>query len=432
VKNELELPASPPTPTPTSPTRNPLAAGGVCLTIFAALLLACGMCSVLFYLILPLTNQTRTNAIETNVGLGALAGMGILFGAVLLWQGVGTLTERGMIQAARVFPRGLVFVVLFLLAVALGAGALWLQSLAKSAQSTTIVALVFPPWHVIAASIPPLAFLAYAARRLGAASGLRALLVSVSWGALGATLLAIIAELLIAVVFFIVAAIAISLAPNSQSIIQQLQSQIALARAGNNYAELSRWMNDPAVLGVILLYAAVLVPFIEEALKTLVVAFVDPRRTRLADALLWGMSAGAGFALFENLFNTSAVLSLWTLTIILRIGATIMHVANGATMGRGWYSARVERRWSRLFIAYIVCVFFHAAWNAVALLLSTSAAFYLDRASAPVGTALPAASLTVALFVVLLVLASLGWVWIVYSVRSAPSSLPQQIAERSE
>ena len=390
------------------------------------------MCSSLLYIILPFSFQSRGGAIETNVGLGALAGMGLLFGGVLLWQGVVTLGGRGPIQAARVFPRGLVFVVLFLLAVLLGMGALSLQSLVKSAQGTTIVALVFPPWHVIAASIPPLALLAYAARRLGTASGLRALLVSVSWGALGSTLLAIIAEVLIAVVFLLVAAVAISVAPNSQALIEQLQSQVALARTTNDLTQLSRWLNDPAVFAAILLYAAVLVPFVEEALKTAVVAFIDPRRTRLADALLWGMAAGAGFGLFENLFNTSAALSLWTLTVILRIGATIMHVANGATMGRGWYAARVERRWSRLFFAYIISVFFHAAWNAVALLLSTSAANYFDHPGALPAASLPAVSLILALFVILLVLASLGLVWIVYSVRSASSLAPQQSAERSE
>jgi RsiW-degrading membrane proteinase PrsW (M82 family) len=402
------------------------------LSGLAALLLLCGVCSALSYIILPFTNQTRGGAIETNVGLGALAGMGLVFGAVLLWQGINTLYGRGMIRAARVFPRMLVFVILFLLAVSLGAGTLSLQNWIKSAQGTTLVALVFPPWHVIAASVPPLALLAYAARRLGAASGLRALVVSISWGALGSTLVAIIAELLIAAVFLVVAALAISLAPNSQSLVEQLRSQVDLARTTNELTQLSKMMNDPAVLGVILLYAAVLVPFVEEALKTAVVAFIDPRRTRLADALLWGMAAGAGFGLFENLFNASAALSLWTLTVFLRIGATIMHVANGATMGRGWYAARVERRWGRLFIAYIVSVFFHAAWNAVALLLSTSAAYYLDRQSAPPTATLPAAGLTLALFVILLALASLGLVWIVYSVRSTQSLVPQPSAERSE
>jgi hypothetical protein len=428
----LELSEPTHSPTPAPPARNPLLASGTCLSLLAAFLLLCGICSTLAYIILPFTNQTRGGAIETNVGLGALAGIGFLFGAVLLWQGIGTLYGHGLILAARVFPRGLVFVLLFLIAVSLGVGALSLQNLFKNAQGTTIVALVFPPWHVIAASVPPLALLAYATRRLGTASGLRALVVSISWGALGSTLLAIIAELLIAAIFFVVAALAISVSPNGQSLVEQLQSQVALARTTNDLTQLSRMLNDPAVFGVILLYAAVLVPFVEEALKTAVVAFIDPRRTRLADALLWGMAAGAGFGLFENLFNTSAALSLWILTVFLRIGATIMHVANGATMGRGWYAARVEGRWSRLFIAYIVSVLFHAAWNAVALLLSTSAAYYFDRQSGPFTASLPAAGLAVALFVVLLVLASLGLVWIVYSVRSTQSLVPQPSAERSE
>ena len=432
ARNELDLPESTSSPTPPSPAPNLLVAGGVCLSVLAAFLLLCGMCSALLYILVPFANQNRGSTVEANAGLGALTGMGILFGGVLLWQGVGTLSGRGMIQAARAFPRVLVFAVVFLLAVSLGAGALALQSLIKSAQSTTIVAFVFPPWHVIAASVPPLALLAYAAHRLGTRSGLRALLVSASWGVLGSTLLAIIAELLIAAVFLLIAAIAVSLAPNSQSLIEQIRSQLALARSTNDLAQLSHWMSDPAILGVLLLYAAVLVPFIEEALKTAVVAFVDPKRTRLADALLWGMAAGAGFGLFENLFNTSAAWGLWTVTVILRIGATIMHVANGATMGRGWYAARVEGRWNRLIIAYLVSVFFHAAWNAVALLLSASATYYLDRQNASSAASLPAAGLTLALFVILLVLASSGLVWIVYSVRSASSLEPQPLAERSE
>ena len=422
-----------PTPAVTgTPSRNALVVGGVWMIVLAAFLLLCGMCSALFYVILPFTRQVRASAIETNVAFGALAGLGIVLGAALLWQGISTLAGRGLLQAARAFPHVLVFAILFFIALLLGLGALSIQNFVRGAPGATITALVFPPWHVIAASIPPIAFLAYAAHRLGATSGARALLVSVSWGALGATSLGILIEILIAAGFVVVAAVAVSLTPGSRSLIEQLQSQLALARATGDYSAIAGWMNDPAVMAIVLLYAAVLIPLVEEALKTLVVAFVDPRRTRLADALLWGMGAGAGFALFENLFNGSAALSVWALTIILRIGATIMHVANGATMGRGWYAARVERRWSRLFIAYIVSVFFHAAWNAAALLLSSSVTFLLDRRSAATPTTLPAAGLVAALFVVLLVLASLGWVWIVYAVRSAQTLVQREPVERSE
>ena len=395
------------------------------MIVLAAFLLLCGMCSALFYVILPLTRQVHTSAIETNVAFGALAGIGIILGAALLWQGIGTLTGRGLVRSARVFPHLLILVILFFASLLLGLGALSIQNIVRGAQGVTITAFVFPPWHVIAASIPPIAILAYTAHRLGATSGLRALLVSVSWGALGATALGIVIEVLIAIGFVVVAAVVISLGSNSQELVQQLQRQLALARATGDYSTITEWMNNPVVLAVVLLYAAVLIPFVEEALKTVVVAFIDPRRTRLADALLWGIGAGAGFALFENLFNGSEALSIWALTIILRIGATIMHVANGATMGRGWYAARVERRWSRLFIAYIVSVFFHAAWNAAALLLSSSVAFLLGNQDTASQMTLPAAGLVAALAVVLLVLTSLGWAWIVYLVRSAQTILQQ-------
>jgi RsiW-degrading membrane proteinase PrsW (M82 family) len=401
------------------------------MIVLAALLLLCGMCSALSYVVLPFTRQIRGSPIETNVALGALAGLGIVLGAALLWQGIGTLAGRGLLNAASVFPPLFIFVILFFVSLLLGLGALFIQNVLRGAQGATVTALVFPPWHVIAASIPPIALLAYAAHRLGATSGLRALLVSMSWGALGATALGIVIEILIAAGIVVVAAVAISLGPNSQQLIQQLQSQLAFARATGDYSALSGWMNNPAVLAVVLLYAAVLIPFVEEALKTVVVAFIDPRRTRLADALLWGMGAGAGFAVFENLFNGSAALSIWALTIILRIGATIMHVANGATMGRGWYAARVEGRWSRLLIAYVVSVFFHAAWNGAALILSSSVTFLLDSQSAATPMTLPAAGLVAALFIVLLILASLGWVWIVYAVRSAQTSLQPERTERS-
>ncbi len=414
----------------TSQRDNTLVIGGVWMIVLAAFLLLCGLCSALFYAILPFTSQTRTSAVETNAVFGALTGIGILLGALFLWQGINTVRNRVPIQAARAFPHVLVFVVLFFVAILLGLGALAIPSLAQTALAIRVAAFIFPPWHFIAAAVPPLALLAYAAHRLGATSGLRALVVAFGWGALGATAIAVVVEVLIAVVFIVAAAVALSLAPGSQALIDQLRRQLALAQATHDYSAFSGWANDPKVLAGILLYAAVLVPFVEEGLKTLVVAFIDPRRTQLADALLWGMAAGAGFALFENLFNSNAALSVWAVVAFLRIGATIMHVANGATMGRGWYAARVERRWSQLFIAYLVSVFFHAAWNAVALTLSNSALSFLNVRDAPLATMLPATVLLLALIGALVLLAALGLAWIVRSARSAPAILTT--AERSE
>lgn len=397
----------------------------------AAILLVCGLCSSLSYLVFPLTGS-RGDTVETNVVLGAIAGIGVLLGAAFLWQGIGTLMERGAVRATRIFPPLRVFILLFLVAIVIGLGALAFQTLVRSAVVSTVVAYAFPPWHFIAALVPPAAMVAYAAHRLGSTSGVRALLVSFGWGSLGATALALVAELVIAGVLLVGAAIAISRVSNSQALIDQLRSELDLTRGTKDVSSAARLLNDPAVLAGILLYAAVLIPFVEEALKTLVVAFVDPRKTQLGDAVLWGMAAGAGFAVFENLFNTSATLALWAMTAVLRIGATTMHVANGATMGRGWYAARVEGRWNRLLIGYLLSVGLHAAWNASALLLSSSATYYLSNENASPGLTVPAAALSAALFLVIVVLAAIGLVWMAYSVRSAQRPPQEKSLERSE
>lgn len=392
--------------------------GGIALSLLAATLLLCGACATVLYILAPLSTPSRAQAVQSNTAIGTLAGFGIFFGALVVWQAYATLRGHASFPAARVFPHILVFVFLFALALVLGLSALALEPIA---------AYAFPPFHFLAAAAPPLALVAYAAQRLGAASGLRALIVAFGWGAMGATALAMTLEIAIALFFLIVAALFLAAQPNSQALLRQLQTQVDLARRTQDFTIVSQWLTDPWVIVPVLIFVAVLVPFLEEAFKTIVVAFIDPRRTRRADALLWGIAAGAGFASFENLFNTAGGLTLWAPLAFMRIGATAMHVANGAIMGRGWYAARVERRWSRLAIAYIVCVIFHAAWNAAAILLTSGASFYMIRSSASPETALPAAALIAALLAALVILTSFGFVWIVHAVRSA-----QESAERSE
>jgi RsiW-degrading membrane proteinase PrsW (M82 family) len=176
--------------------------------------------------------------------------------------------------------------------------------------------------------------------------------------------------------------------------------------------------SNPMVAIGALIYFAGIVPLIEEILKTLVVAFIDPQRTKLQDAVLWGIGAGVGFAIIENTFNTSAVLSLWIMTVVTRLGATIMHVANGVTMGRGWYAARVERRGSKLFIAFLVSVFFHALWNGSVIILAATALSVSADPSLATGLVM------LALGMVLIVLTVLGGVWIVYSIQSVREPTP--------
>ena len=393
---------------------NPHFVGGVWLLVLAALLLLCGLCSALFYVVLPLVARANPSNLQANVICGSAAGFGLLFGIALLWQGLNAVRGRTSISSARVFPHLIVFVLAFIGAILLGLGTLAFQP---------ITAYAFPPWHFFAASLPPLALLAYGAHRLGQSSGLRALLVSFSWGALVATALAFIIEILIAFVFVVIAAVIISSLPNSRALLEQMQAQLRLAQRTQDFSALAQWYSNPAVLAGVLLYFAVIVPPIEEAVKALVVAFVNPKQTRAADAVLWGMAAGAGFAVIENMFNASVGLAIWAPLVLLRVGAAIVHVANGANMGRGWYAARVERRWGKLFSAYLVSVLYHALWNGTAIMLSNNGFnLALNSAAATASTLL-----TGVLLLILFILASLGLVWIVYQVRKSVNQSISQL-----
>ncbi len=408
------------TPVPTS-----LVAGGVSMLVLAVMLISCGLCSGLAYLVFPLIARQVSTGLEMNVVMGAAAGFGILFGLVLVWQGVQTLRGRVSVPAARVFPPLWAFAFAYFCAIIAGLGALALAPLTSYA---------LPPLHFIAASVPPLALLAYAAHRLGNHSGFRALVATLSWGALAATSLAFLLEAVSGLALILLAVLLVAAQPNGREILDQMQGLLAAAQRTGDWAPLSKWMSQPAVMAGFVFYFALLVPPMEELVKTLVVAFIDPRRTRAADALLWGMGAGAGFAIAENLFNAAVTLADWGPVMLLRAGASVIHVTNGALMGRGWYAARVERRWGSLFSALIASVVLHALWNAAALFLS---------AAAPEGIASSSLSLTptvqtgaLLLFLVLLAAAGLGWIG--HSVRAAlkanaaPGTEPSFGLERNE
>ncbi len=379
------------------------------MIVLAAFLLLCGLCSAAFYLFLPFLEQNRATVIQNNVIFGASAGFGILFGSVLAWQGLETVHGRESIRAARVFPPVVATLLAFLGALLIGLGALSFQPLA---------AYTFPPWHFVASVMMPLAFLAYAARQLGKDSGLRALVAPVAWGAMGATALAALLEISIALVLVLIVVIAASLMPGGSAIIDQWRAILRPGRLGGDLTQASQWLSNPAVIGGLLFYFTLIVPPVEEALKTIVVAFVDPRRARWADLLLWGMGAGAGFAVMENLFNASVTLTAWATVMVLRVGATTMHIANGTTMARGWYAARAEGRWSGLILAYAASVLLHAAWNAVAIVLSGSELF-IQSQTAALTSLLAGSTLVLALVAILFILFLLGLVIIVYSVRTA-------------
>jgi hypothetical protein len=131
-----------------------------------------------------------------------------------------------------------------------------------------------------------------------------------------------------------------------------------------NLAEL---VLSPAVLTLIVVIFVVVAPLIEELLKGLGVLFLGYRLRGEAEALLWGVACGAGFALGESLFNGSVALEGWSAVMIMRWGATLMHCLGSGIMGLGWHHAIVSKRPWRLLGAYGASAGLHALWNGAAI-----------------------------------------------------------------
>jgi len=131
--------------------------------------------------------------------------------------------------------------------------------------------------------------------------------------------------------------------------------------------EIIMWLIDePWVILLILGYIVLVVPIIEEAVKTLAIWPLLRHRLTPAAAFIGGVLGGAGYGLFEALFLTQPG-SLWATTMIARIGATLIHTFTAGVASWGLAHAVRERRWGRLGLAYFTAVGMHALWNAAAI-----------------------------------------------------------------
>ena len=280
-------------------------------------------------------------------------------GLALAWQG--WQASRG--RASRPFqPRRVgLWIALFVLAVFVGQLVLSLGPLAV---------LTFPPFHVAATLLPCLAILAAVGRSLSGATRWREMVLQLSSGAFVSTFLAFSLELFIIVGLITVTLLWIAMRPDGLEAIQ--------AFAGRLQDE--TWLQEPANLGSLLmspgvaLLAAVVfvgvIPLVEEAIKTVGVPLLAYRRPSMAQAFLWGLAGGAGFALAEGLFNTLGGLDAWALVISMRVGATLLHCLTGGLMGLAWYYLLREDRWLRALGLYALSVGLHSLWNGLAGLAS--------------------------------------------------------------
>jgi hypothetical protein len=129
----------------------------------------------------------------------------------------------------------------------------------------------------------------------------------------------------------------------------------------------SRLFETPGIAGGVFIYIAVLIPVVEELIKPVAIWLLPGRNLSPRDGFLLGAVSGAGYALFENL-TIAAETEIWTFVMISRLGTAAIHMLTTALVGWGIASARTEKRYWRLVMAFVAAITLHGVWNGLNIL----------------------------------------------------------------
>ncbi len=407
-QSESILPTTNPAPLPSRTTP----ALAVLAALVGGLFLLSAVCGLLAYAILPL--QRSPNVLTTNTLVASFTAIAVVYGGLLLLSAVPALRGRPWPQV-RLAPVW-VWAVLFIVVISLGQLVL---------STRFAVPYLFPPWHVLAAGLIPLAVLAYASRRLPSAS-LPSLVAEISWGGIGTIFTAAVFELIVGILFLLLGSIAAALLLGPDRL-QELALQLETVLEGSTDPSslFSILSGQPGLVLVALLLGVFFfsgaVPLIEELLKGLgpavAIGRVKPTASR---ALLWGLAAGAGYAFSENLLNGARGASvqagagvLWAPLMTLRAGTSLVHMAATATVTLGWWNALVRGRRALLVLLVLAAVAAHGFWNLIALIMGSALGTTRLAGGEGGGPGLLVLGLALAVLLLLLVAAAAWIAWLV-------------------
>jgi hypothetical protein len=226
-----------------------------------------------------------------------------------------------------------------------------------------------PPIHILVIGIPVLWLTYLGLRGLPTGSSQR------KWGIFGTGLVlgpAIILVLeMIALVFF--GALVIGVIYFFQPVLfQEIQTLIEIFPAYADRPEealglIQPFLFEPIILFSIFAFVAGIVPIIEELLKPIGVWLFSRYVITPAEGFVAGLLSGAGFALFENL-TLSTIGDQWAAAVLVRVSTGLLHIITTGLMGLALVLAWRQKRYKRLFWTYLLVVFIHGLWNALALL----------------------------------------------------------------
>jgi hypothetical protein len=252
-----------------------------------------------------------------------------------------------------------------------------------AAQNENLAWLVLPPLNLLATGLPVLWLALLGMRKLKGGSAQQRWGLLASGVALGPILILVVEGVLL-VAAAVIILIYLSSQPDKLAEIQSLILRIRSLPTPDQ-EELLRilepYLASPAVIFMLVLMASVFVPMIEELLKPVGVWLLAWKPLSPAQGWVGGVISGAGFALFENLGNTSGAGDQWALVVTSRITAALLHMLTSGMVGwalvTAWSRRGELRGYLRLAAVYAVAVTIHGLWNGMAILGSAAIPFDL-------------------------------------------------------
>lgn len=235
-------------------------------------------------------------------------------------------------------------------------------------------------------------------------------------------------EILLAIFLFIGAVVYVMSQPGLVFELQQISEQIIVLGPQSEAALeiLVPLLTRPGVMAVTLLYIAILVPAIEEIFKPIGVWLFAGKLDSQAQGFALGALSGAGYALIETIGVSGQQTGEWASLLASRIGTGLLHITTSALMGAAIVLAIRDRRYLRLLGTYLLAVFLHGAWNALAMLFTFSTLAQEFEQPGTLGTFQPVATGALAILAVGLFLI------LIWTNRRLRKTIPAGLPERAE
>lgn len=253
-------------------------------------------------------------------------------------------------------------------------------------RSSTLTWLLLPPLGLLAIGLPIWWLIEFSRRHIPVGSQQRGWGL-VSFSMLITTPLLMFVEVLALLVGIVMFALWISSQPQMLIRLQQLAQQLTIGQPDPEaiLEMLSPYLQNPAVIIVILLVVAGLVPLIEELLKPLGLWALVGRNLTPAQGFAAGAISGGIFALIESLFYLSNPMGdSWAELVAGRAGTGLLHITTTALLGWAMAAAWQNGSYVRLGATYLLSCALHGLWNGLSILAGLSGAFEGLPNSSPV------------------------------------------------